>query len=63
MPGRNISLKSMVNYATFFPNILNIYNLFFQVFTKALSTRSTKSLGDFDVQYLYNPEVLKIVEE
>ncbi|KAJ8313748.1 hypothetical protein KUTeg_008309 [Tegillarca granosa] len=33
------------------------------IVTKILSTKGTKSLGDFEVQYIVDPQALKIVEE
>ncbi|XP_059484413.1 allene oxide synthase-lipoxygenase protein-like [Neocloeon triangulifer] len=33
------------------------------VITKLLSMKGTKSLGDFEVQYLYNPDIVHIAEE
>lgn len=33
------------------------------VVTKILSQRGTKSLGDFEVQYIFEPEARKIVDE
>ena len=33
------------------------------VITKLLSMKGTKSLGDFEMQYLYHPEDVKAAEE
>lgn len=33
------------------------------VVTKILSSRGTRSLGDFEVQYIFEPEARKVVDE
>ena len=33
------------------------------IVTKILSQRGTRSLGDFEVQYIFEPEARKIVDE
>jgi len=33
------------------------------IVTKILSQRGTKSLGDFEVQYIFEPEARKVVDQ
>lgn len=49
-------------------NVLNMLpdkptTLDMMIVTKILSQRGTKSLGDFEVQYIFEPEARKIVDE
>jgi arachidonate 5-lipoxygenase len=51
-----------MSHATF-SRALSHTEFYFQVITKILSTKPTLSLGNFEVQYLYNPKAVVAADE